>query len=261
MPSHDAGPFLRYIEQNLSATYRNTYIEGVCAVCRGPARDELCYRCASHRNLFGDQLLDQAVLLTYAQAYREDFRQPVHDLYAYKGEPPATESLLHLAVMLGAAAAMHIVCIRRVLGGGTGWGGLTFVPSLRRPGATHPLSQVTDFMVATAGLGSVPRVKLTPNNMGNGRTLTADRFVVDPESVATVRGADVLVVEDTWVTGTNVQAASLALKLAGAQSVTAVCLARYLRKDWGDHAQLCHTLDPYPYDPRRCPAGMCTHPI
>ncbi|MGS2809463.1 hypothetical protein [Nocardia sp. MW-W600-9] len=204
-------------------------------------------------------LLDQAVPLTYAQAYREDFRQPVHDLYAYKGAPPATESLLHLAVMVGAAAAKHIGCIRQVLGGGTGWGGLTFVPSLRRPDATHPLSKVTDFMVSTAGLDSVPRVKLVPNNMGNGRTLTVDRFVVDPQSVETVDGADVLVVEDTWVTGTNVQAASLALKRAGARSVTAVCLARYLRADWADHAQLCHTLDPYPYDPGRCPAGICTH--
>ncbi len=46
-----------------------------------------------------------------------------------------------------------------------------------------------------------------------------------------VAGADVLVVDDTWVSGGSAQSASVALKLAGARRVAIVVIGRHVNPD------------------------------
>jgi hypothetical protein len=46
-----------------------------------------------------------------------------------------------------------------------------------------------------------------------------------------VAGADVLVVDDTWVSGGSAQSAAVALKLAGARRVAIVVIGRHVNPD------------------------------
>lgn len=57
------------------------------------------------------------------------------------------------------------------------------------------------------------------------------------------------------------QSAAVALKAAGADRVTGLCVVRRCRWDWADHAALLETLVD-PYDPLRCPVtgGICEVP-
>ncbi|MFD3463839.1 ComF family protein [Nocardia fluminea] len=266
MPSSNSRQqLLDYIQEAISPTYRNTYIEGVCVVCRGPApRTERCWKCNEHFDQFGHQLADQTVLLTYAQAYHPGgYHQTVQDLLAYKGSgkvPQSRESLVRLGAVGAAAAALHLGCIRRVLGGVDQWDVVTFVPSTRFPGFEHPVATIAATLVAADPTEFPQWVQLLPNNMQEKHRPSLDRFVVAPGAVPTVQGAHVLVIDDTWTTGANVQSAAMALKGVGAATVTVLCLARWLRWDYANHAELCGTLSE-PYSPTRCPVGMCSPSI
>ena len=66
-----------------------------------------------------------------------------------------------------------------------------------------------------------------------------------------VPGAAVLVIDDTWTTGANVQSAATVLKEAGAQTVAAVVIGRHLNREWGQNERRLSALD-RPFDWTRC---------
>jgi hypothetical protein len=87
-----------------------------------------------------------------------------------------------------------------------------------RPGR-HPLEDI-----AAACLG-LPAVPLTVNPAaGHDRGVTVGWLRVG----APVGGADVVVVDDTWVSGGSAQSAAAALKLAGARHVAVIVLGRHV---------------------------------
>ncbi len=88
-----------------------------------------------------------------------------------------------------------------------------------RPGR-HPLEGVA------AACLDLPLVPLTVNpGADHVRGVTADWLRVG----APVAGADVVVVDDTWVSGGSAQSAAVALKLAGARRVAVIALGRRAR--------------------------------
>lgn len=90
------------------------------------------------------------------------------------------------------------------------------------------------------------------------RTVRADRFGVPDRYLDRVRDEHVLLVEDTWTTGSKVQSAAVALHDAGARLVTVLCVARWCKDDWPDHQQLLDSCVT-PYDASACPTtgGAC----
>lgn len=66
-------------------------------------------------------------------------------------------------------------------------------------------------------------------------------------------GQHVLVVDDTWVSGDKPQSAALALRAAGARTVTLLLVARWLSWNHNEqHKRLISSLKE-PYDARQCP--------
>ena len=63
--------------------------------------------------------------------------------------------------------------------------------------------------------------------------------------------AAVLVIDDTWTTGANLQSAATALKEAGAQTVAAVVIGRHLNREWGQNERRLIALE-RPFDWTRC---------
>ena len=90
-----------------------------------------------------------------------------------------------------------------------------------RPGA-HPLAALVRSCVALP----VVRLSVVPAEVHARGVNPGWVRVGDP-----VAGGDVLVVDDTWVSGGSAQSAAAALKLAGARRVAVIVLGRHVNPD------------------------------
>jgi orotate phosphoribosyltransferase len=78
--------------------------------------------------------------------------------------------------------------------------------------------------------------------------------VVDPRkfnATASLDGVPVLLIDDTWTTGASAQSAAAALRKAGAGSVAAVMIGRYLNRDWHDNDRRLRRMERQ-FDWHRC---------
>jgi orotate phosphoribosyltransferase len=57
-----------------------------------------------------------------------------------------------------------------------------------------------------------------------------------------IDGSAVLLVDDTWTTGSSAQSAAAALREAGAEAVALVVIGRYINLDYSDHRQRLEKL-------------------
>ena len=212
---------------------------GVCAVCRGPAGPGYprCYQCERHELLGPGLLADAVVPISYAvkgTAFAAD-------LWRYKsgGSPAAARTSL-LALLL-AFLRDHGGCVWRQAGMAAP-GCLAVVPTGGgRPGP-HPLLELA------APYLRLPQARLAIRPGRQGRD-------PDPSRFYTERGrlhANVLLLEDSWVSGSSAQSAAAALKRAGARRVAVIVLGRHLDPAGRFGAPLAARLAELPYDPGRC---------
>jgi hypothetical protein len=213
----------------------------LCAVCRGPASRGCarCFQCELHWQCASGSVADLVV--------------PV--AFAIKGGPYARSLWQYKSTRLTAAvAASHATILRAMLlvflrdHGPCLWRGagmarpshLAVVPTARgRPG-THPL------VALLHGYLACPWVTLAARSAGEQvRDLDPERFWVAP-----VPGARVLLIDDTWTTGSSAQSAAMALRAAGASSVVTVVLGRHVAVAAADHAGLGPDRMPFRLD--RC---------
>ncbi len=85
-----------------------------------------------------------------------------------------------------------------------------------------------------------------------GRAFSEDRYV----AADSVDGVAVLLIDDTWTTGSAMQSAAAALRRAGAQAVAGVAIGRHLRLDFGWESGT--TLERYRELPRSFDWGICS---
>jgi hypothetical protein len=213
---------------------------GVCAVCRGPAasRYARCYQCARHEQLGPGLLADAVVPISYAVKGTAF----AGDLWRYKaGREPAAAARTSLLALLLAFLHDHGPCVWRQAGM-TAPGLLAVVPTgCGRPGP-HPL---LDLAAPYLRLRPAPLV-IRPGQQGRDPDATrfhAERVKLD---------ANVLLLDDSWVSGASAQSAAAALKRAGARRVAVIVLGRHLDPADRLGAPLAARLAPGPYDPGRC---------
>lgn len=117
---------------------------------------------------------------------------------------------------------------------------LAVVPTARgRPG-THPLRALAH------GYLACPWAALTARPADEQvRDLDPERFRAVP-----VRGARVLLIDDTWTTGSSAQSAAMALRAAGARSIVTVVLGRHVSVAAADQAGIGPAGMPFRLD--RC---------
>jgi hypothetical protein len=155
--------------------------------------------------------------------------------YAVRGEPLAGDLRRYKSERAAAAeVAAAAARLREMLGafladrGGSVWTGagmsggpsaVAVVPSGQgRPGA-HPLVALVRSCVALP----MVRLSIAPREIHTRGVNPGWVRVDDP-----VGGADMLVVDDTWVSGGSAQSTAAALKLAGARRVAVVVLGRHV---------------------------------
>lgn len=194
-----------------------------CRTCRGPVQSGFarCYQCDLAHGRYGGLLADAVAPVAYAVKGG----QLAADLWRYKsGRSGATEAGARLASMLSGFLREHGCGVWRSAGMTSGPGLAAVVPSGQgRPGA-HPLIGIVTSCV------NVPVVRLAvargapPRGRGVGAGLAVGWVAVR----GPVTGADVLLVDDTWVSGGSAQSVAAALKAAGARRVAIVVLGRHL---------------------------------
>ncbi|WP_062980608.1 hypothetical protein [Nocardia anaemiae] len=257
--THHALLFRGLVRDRVGGFFGNAYAPGtpdICSVCRGPADQDLCGRCQAAQEAHGDLLADRTILLTYALGNREGARhQSAHHMLTYKGyrgTPPVPRCAEDLQLMISVMMDMHRSCLQSWLG--TQWDSLTFVPSKERPNGTHPVAALANAALPTfAPAPKLQKFLLTPGRGSDSKhEMTSDRYEIDQRWRKRVEGRNVLIVDDTWTTGASAQGAAVAAKRAGAATVTLLCVARWLRWDWGDHKKLISTLHDG-FDVLRCP--------
>jgi hypothetical protein len=194
-----------------------------CRTCRGPVQAGFarCYQCDLAHGRSGGLLADVVVPVAYAVKGG----QLAADLWRYKsGLPGAAEAGERLTVMLSGFLHEHASRVWRLAGMDGGPGLAAVVPSGQgRPGA-HPLLGIVASCVDLSVVQLSAAHGAAPRGRGLGDAVAVGRLTV----AGPVGGADVLLVDDTWVSGGSAQSAAAALKTAGARRVALVVLGRHI---------------------------------
>lgn len=218
-----------------------------CRTCRGPVQAGFarCYQCDLAHSRCAGLLADVVAPVAYAVKGG----RLAGDLWRYKsGAPGAAEAGARLAAMLARYLRQHGTQVWRAAGMAADPGLAAVVPSGQgRPGP-HPLLGIVASCVDVpiVPLSAAPGAAARSRGLADGVAagwLTTGAPVVAAACVPVapapgvpggraiagpVAGADVLLVDDTWVSGGSAQSAAVALKAAGARRVALVVIGRHV---------------------------------
>ena len=164
----------------------------------------------------------------------EPASQTLKMMYGYKeARPLSPDYRRNVRALIALALIGHGQCLDESAGMPvSGW---TMVPSttgsprFRQP---HPLHDI----IASV-LPGVPEVRLVARK-AKTRNLDLDVFALADPSDRRHLGGDVVLIDDSWVTGGTVQSAAALLKFEGAAQVSVYCVARIVSTRYLD------TIDP-----------------
>jgi hypothetical protein len=214
-----------------------------CRTCRGPTPVGLarCYQCDLARRQAGELLADAVAPIGYAVR-----GGPLAvDLWRYKSDGAgAAESAGRLRGMLAAYLRDHGQSLWAAAGMAAGPGAAAVVPSGRgRPGG-HPLIGLARSCVDVPLVGLSVAPERAAHRRGvdpgwlrvGGMTAGVGGMQAGVDGVVggaggVVAGVDVLVLDDSWVSGGSAQSAAVALKLAGARRVAVLVIGRHVNPD------------------------------
>ena len=197
-----------------------------CRTCRGPAQPGYarCFQCRLHAESAPGSLADVVVPVGYAPKGSRLARQ----LWQYKAGPDQAGQAAaqrDLRALLLVFLREHGPCVWRAAAMPPP-SHVAVVPSGRgRPGR-HPLAALIMPYLALPWA----RLALTTPDGPGGHHLDPGRFRAGGllHSAVSLRGAAVLLLDDTWTSGGSAQAAAVALRAAGARHVAVLVLGRHL---------------------------------
>lgn len=222
---------------------------GYCEVCARPidVGYATCYPCKMAVARFGDEMPAVVVPLTYAGGTSQSKR----DVYNYKGTPPAEGAVRRLTILMWMYAHKHRGCIRNHVGSAIT--SVITVPSGRNRNP-HPLDNFRRYFPAQLN-------KTSAFYVGQPRDVRAAALHPDDFSFKdSVAGDHVLVLEDSWVSGNNALGLAIQARRSGAEQVSVLSIARFLREDDSITADwLATAAAKDPFDPLFCPVtrGAC----
>jgi hypothetical protein len=215
-----------------------------CARCAIPAdRYEYCLAC--QRSSARADLADAVAILTYAVAGQRSGEL----LHGYKAAEPDAEYQVVVRHLVRAALSLHAGCPGQLAGSAvTHWAA---VPSLPRKQGEHALHEIVKRVAPGCEV-----VLVAAQKVRRSRAICADHFEAE---TALPAGGHVLLFDDTWTTGGHAQSAALALKKAGAERVSLLVVARWIKPDFFDNEWFLRKIATKPYDPAICPwtGGQC----
>lgn len=221
----------------------------VCTRCRGAARDgyRLCYQCQTHRGA-GVATASRTAFLTYALQSGQFYTF----LRAYKSEqvsPARSRAQVVVSNLLFSALARHLHCLERLSGHSLdAW---AVVPSIRANATSsydHALRKLADPMLCSLH-PHLQEVEIEGQPTQKSRRADPDLYRARPCE------GHILLLEDTWVSGSHVEAAATALGREGASEVSVLCIARLISPEYRAGQSLIARVAEVSgdYDPLICP--------
>jgi predicted amidophosphoribosyltransferase len=213
---------------------------GVCHQCFNLTDGyDRCYACTRHPSL-----LDVLVPISYSIAHE----QLHHALASYKRL--AGEVARRLAMQLGALLwqflEVHESCVAAAAEVDA-FPVVTTVPSSdRERDERHPLRRIVSELVGPTR-ERYERLLHRSDLDVPAHVFSPGKFV--PERV--LQGEAVLMIDDTWTTGANLQSAAAALREAGAGPLAGVVIGRHLNREWHENDRRLGALR-RPFDWSQC---------
>lgn len=207
-----------------------------CPVCFG-AKGENYQRCHQCQKLVGSQygLIDALAPVSYAL----QGEQHAQNLQAYKFPNPSSTLKTRLTALAWTFLRRHKPCLFQAAGGE--FTHYTVVPSTRNREGPHPLTSLVQLTLPSISVEANPACPTE-------REVRPDRFQVSVNLTA----ARVLILDDTWTTGSRVQSLSHTLKAAGATTTVAVVLGRWLTPSYSTAVPLWEAARQQPFTIHHC---------
>jgi predicted amidophosphoribosyltransferase len=217
---------------------------GVCRICRtfvdpGYAT---CFRCGQAQ----PSLIDAVVPITYSV----DRGQMHVALRGYKDGHGKARQLFarDILAVLWRFLRDHEPCVAATAGAGERFDIVTSVPSKTRA-ADNARGVFRDLLSDHCGVtrDRYSRTLVATDSATGTREFEPHRY----RATTPLDGKSVLMVDDTWTTGSTAQSAANALRLAGAHAIGLVVVGRHVRPDYADHGGRLKSL-PRPFDWSTC---------
>lgn len=225
----------------------------LCPVCGGfksPAYHE-CRSCEMIANqarslretrAIGDTVRPLADRIACGVYAAEPGSQTLKMMYGYKETRPASPDYRrNVSALIALALIGHRRCLDELAGMPvSGWAMVPSTTSSPRFNRPHPLHDIINGL-----LPRIPEIRLSCHKPKT-RNLDPDAFaLVDPVDRSLLAG-NVVLIDDSWVTGGTVQSAAARLKIEGAAQVSIYCVARIVSTDYlksvdQNSAKLFHT--------------------
>jgi predicted amidophosphoribosyltransferase len=204
---------------------------GVCVRCFNFTDGyDQCFACAKH---------EDALSAVAPISYSVGGEQLHHALASYKRlDGPLAERLtVGIAAVLWRFLDAHEACVARASGTDS-FPIVTTIPSSSWHGVRHPMGHVVGQLVGPTRVRHRPLLARTNEEVAS-RAFSPEKFRV----LSALRGEPVLLIDDTWTTGANVQCAAAALRDAGAGPVAAVVIGRHVNRDWHQNDRRLRALE------------------
>jgi predicted amidophosphoribosyltransferase len=222
----------------LSAPYTNFMLgplpataADVCGTCLTFTQGYgTCYRCG-HQARFTDAVVPISYSVHFGQLHTalQQYKRAVH--------AAARPLELQLAAVLWRFLAGHERCLAGAAGVDRFELVATVPSSDPRRDETHPLRRIVGEIVEPTR-GRYRRLLMRSGTPVPERTVDPGKY----GSTEDLNGENVLLIDDTWTTGANVQSAAAALKTAGANRVGVVVIGRHIHEDYQDNAERLKAL-------------------
>lgn len=194
----------------------------ICPVCRtfiDPSKGQRCYPCA-----FQPDNLNAVVPITYSEKLGQ-IHTALRNYKDGKSSVVRRQAAIRLAAILWRFLREHEVCAARAAKI-DGFDIVTIVPSSSPQRDEHsPFRELTGWIEPTKS--RMERL-LEPTGKAKEREFSADGFKPSRK----LSGESVLLLDDTWTTGSSARSASHALREAGASTVTLVVIGRHVRPEY-----------------------------
>jgi len=238
-----AGGYLRNIIRESGIT---------CATCTTPVDGYTrCWRCNNDAAIPG--LADIVVPLTYAIAHTQSGQV----MRQYKDDASQQVRAAHTAVirrLLYLGIVKHEQCIEQIVGKPVGR--RFAIPSSTGRAGVHPfVTLARDMNAVDEDPQLIPR---TDTSFGE-REVTAARFTLSPTSIR-LDGQHVMILDDTWTTGSRTQSAALLLRQHGAAHVSIMAVSRWIEPGFGDNKTFIRQRLGNDFNPDHCPVTGSTCP-
>lgn len=220
-----------------------------CRICTTPIPSEYsyCYQCNSAKEQYGSEFPNLVIPLTYAGSTGQSLR----DVYKYKEIPPSDGGVRRLSILLYFFVSRHGRCLENV--SAIPLTSVVAVPSSKGRD-DHPLRKFRRYFPDR--MLEVDATFVGQRRGTRGSSISPDDFKLTKR----VDDEHVLILEDTWVKGSNAVSLAIEAKRMGAAHVTVLPLARLLNTNYSVTGDWLDTETAnLPFDPDFCPVtrGEC----